>query len=63
MLLISRWAGVLANNKAKEAQLEEALTALESARSVYQAAGLLQYESGFERRLQSLRQLIAQRPE
>jgi hypothetical protein len=54
---------VLGERESGTAQLEEALTALESAHSVYQAAGLLQYESGFERRLQSLRQLTAQRPE
>jgi tetratricopeptide (TPR) repeat protein len=51
----------LGERESGTARLEEALTAIESAHRVYRAAGLLQYESDFERRLQSLRQLIAQR--
>ena len=40
-------------------QLQIAMTAIESAHSVYRDAGLLQYESYFEERLQSIRQLTS----
>ena len=42
------------------ARLEEAVTAIEAARTIFHTAGLVQYDSDFEQRLRSLRQLIAQ---
>jgi tetratricopeptide (TPR) repeat protein len=42
-------------------RLEEAVSAIQSARTVYSAAGMHQYESDFEKRLESIRSLIAQR--
>jgi hypothetical protein len=53
--------GILAERECGTARLEQALSACESAVTVFREAGLLQYESYFETRLRSLRSVIAER--